>query len=72
MEYTTDLLARHFPFLHRFPHVEIYVNTKTALKRNDLTGAGHRATKEAYFTNRICPHCTDITVCYPPVFMTRT
>lgn len=65
-----------------FPHVEIYVNTKTALKRigfmkqrNDLTGAGHGATKEyrrpPFFTNRICPYCTDITVCYPPAFMTR-
>lgn len=40
-------------FYISFPYVEIYVNTKTVLKpigfmkrRNDLTGAGHRATKE--------------------------
>lgn len=43
-----------FPISTPFPHVEIYVNTKTALKpigfmkqRNDLAGAGHCATKES-------------------------
>ena len=53
MEYATDLLALHLLFLHPSCISTSTSDTKTAMKRigfmkqrNDLTGAGHRSTKE--------------------------